>query len=236
MRLPRHTVPLLAAALLAAACSSGPRRFADAFPEPRELLTTEDPEGAYRQLQQVAIPDHEAHRRSILDLLRLAETVDGAHLALMAAAMGGRQQRVAQDDTGVFAWRARGSDAAAAATDELLLLGLERLGDVDRRSFGRLLGHTQSDAVLQAYVEHRLASLDDGSVAALQEILAGMTGSPATAPFVRLLAERGALAGARGDAAFDSLVFDDDRLAVLATLLARPEPLDGESVFRGLQE
>lgn len=235
MRSRHHAAPLVLAALLAAACSSGPRPFADAFPEPRELLTTLDPEGAYRQLQQVAIPAEEAHRRALLDLLRSVETIDAPHLALLAAAMGGRQHRVAQDDTGVFAWRARGSDAAAAATDELLQLGLERLGDVDRRNFGRLLGHTQSDAVLRAYVERKLASVDDGSVEALQQILAGMTGSPATAPFVRLLGERGALAGARGDAAFDSLVFDDDRLAVLATLLARPEPVDGERCLTALR-
>ncbi|MFO1031567.1 MAG: DUF4476 domain-containing protein [Planctomycetota bacterium] len=228
MRFRRHAPPLVLAALLAAACSSGPRPFADAFPEPRELLTTQDPEGAYQQLQQVAIPADEAHRRTILDLLRSVEHIDAAHMALLAAAMGGRQFRVAQDDTGVFAWRARGGDGAAAATDELLQLGLERLRDVDRRSFGRLLGHTQSDAVLRAYVDRKLASVDDGSVAALQEILGGMTGSPATMPFVRLLAERSALAGARGDAAFDSLVFDDDRVAVLAALLTRPEPLDGE--------
>lgn len=235
MRLHRHAASLLAAALLAAACSSGPRPFAEAFPEPRELLTTQDPEVAYRQLQQVAIPAEEAHRRALLDLLRSVETIDAPHLALLAAAMGGRQQRVAQDDTGSYAWPARGSDVAAAATDELLLLGLERLGDVDRRSFGRLLGHTQSDAVLHAYVERKLAALDDGSVEALQQILAGMTGSPATAPFVRLLGERGALTGARGDAAFDSLVFDEDRLAVLATLLARPEPVDGERCLTALR-
>jgi len=235
MRRNRHATPLLAAAILAAACSSGPRPFADAFPEPRELLTTQDPEGAYRQLQQVAIPDEDAHRRAMLDLLRSVETVDAAHLSLLAAAMGGRRFRVAQDDTGSSVWRVRGSDAAAAATDELLQLGLERLGDVDRRNFGRLLGHTQSDAVLRAYVDRRLASVDDDSVEALQQILAGMTGSPATAPFVRLLGERGALAGARGDAAFDSLVFDDDRLAVLATLLARPEPVDGERCLTALR-
>jgi hypothetical protein len=224
----RHAAPLLAAALLAAACSSGPRPFAEAFPEPRELLTTQDPEGVHQQLLQVAIPADEAHRRAMLDLLRSVETVDAAHLSLLAAAMGGRHHRVAQDDSGTFAWHARGDDVAAAATDELLLLGLERLGDVDRRNFGRLVGHTQSDAVLRAYVDRKLATVDDGSVAALQEILGGMSGSPATVPFVQLLAERQALVGARGDAAFDSLVFDDDRLAVLATLLARPEPVDGE--------
>ena len=235
MRQNRHAAPLVAAALFAAACSSGPQPFAEAFPEPRELLTTEDPEGAHQQLLQVAIPDDEAHRRAVLDLLRSVETIDAPHLALLAAAMGGQRFRVAQDDTGLFAWRARGSDAAAVATDELLQLGLERLGAVDRRNFGRLLGHTQSDAVLRAYVERKLASLDDGSIPALQEILAGMTGSPATVPFVKLLAERGALAGARGDAAFDSLVFDEDRLAVLATLLARPEPVDGERCLAALR-
>lgn len=230
----RHTAPVLAA-LLAAACSSGPRPFADAFPEPRELLTTQDPEGAHQQLMQAEIPEDEAHRRVLLDLVRSVETIDAPHLALLATAMGGRRLRVTRDDTGLFVWRERGSDVAAAATDELLLLGLERLGDVDRRNFGRLLGHTQSDAVLRAYVDRRLASVDDGSVEALQQILAGMTGSPATAPFVRLLGERDALAGARGDAAFDSLVFDDDRLAVLATLLARPEPLDGERCLSALR-
>lgn len=235
MRTRRQAVPFVVTAALAGACGSGPRPFAEAFPEPHVLLTTSEPDRVYEDLLQVAVPDDEAHRRTILDLLRSVETVDAPHLALLAKAMGGRTRRVAQHNADVFAWPARGEGAAAAATDELLQLGLERLGTVDRRSFGRLLGHAQSDAVLRACVDRQLEAQDDGSAEALREILSGMPGSPATVPFLRLLGERGGLAGARGIAAFEPLVFDEDRLALLATLLARPESLGGEACLTALR-
>lgn len=240
MRSPRfrapHRLAVFASAIALAACSSSPRSFDEVFPEPETLLTTPDPEAAQAALRTVSIPDTAAHRERLLAALRSREQVTGSRLALLAAAMTGSRHRVSTHDGETVAWPARGSGAHAGPTDELLRLGLPKLQGVSRREFGQLIGHTHSDEVLRAYCDRFLAGLDDGSQDALDEILAGMRGSPATAPFLAgVLAPSGRLDGPRGFATFARLVFDDDRVALLGALVARSMPLDGERLLTALR-
>lgn len=239
MRLPhspsQHRLAVFAFALAVAACGSAPRPFDEVFPEPEALLTTPDPEAARAALARTVIPDTAAHRERLLSALRSREQVTGSRLALLASAMTGARQRVTNDGTGTLAWPPRGSGAHAAPTDELLRLGLPKLQSVSRREFGQLIGLTHSDEVLRAYCDRFLAGLDDGSQDALDEILAGMRGSPATGPFLAgVLAPIGRLDGPRGFATFARLVFDDDRVALLGALVARSQPIDGEQLLTAL--
>lgn len=245
----------LAALLVPAACSSAPRTFDEVFPDPEALLTTPDPDGARQALATVLIPDTEAHRERLLAALRNRDRVSGARLALLAAAMTSSRQRQLGDETHPIFWPARGRGTHAGPTDALLTLGLPKLEAVTRREFGQLIGHTQSDEVLRDYCERFLPGLrldqperqlagvsdrfgpdlDDGSDAALIEILAGMRGSPATAPFLSLLAMSGRLDGTAALAAFAQLAFDDDRVTVLAALVARGQPIGGEQLLTVLR-
>lgn len=240
MRSPRFRaqprLAVFATFLALAACSSAPRSFDEAFPEPETLLTTPDPEAAQAALRTVVIPDTDAHRERLLTALRSREQVTGSRLALLAAAMTGARHRVSTHDGETVFWPARGSGSHAGPTDELLRLGLPKLSSVSRREFGQLIGHTHGDDVLRAYCDRFLAGLDDGSQDALDEILAGMRGSPATAPFLAgVLAPSGRLDGPRGFATFARLVFDDDRVALLGALVARSMPLDGERLLTALR-
>lgn len=241
--------------LAIAACSSAPRPFDEVFPEPEVLLTTPDPDAARAALATVSIPDTVTHRERLLAALRARDQVTGSRLALLAAAMTGSRQRVSTRGGETFFWPARGSGDHAGPTDELLRLGLPKLSRVSRREFGQLIGHTQSDEVLREYCQRFLPDLDyadhrpqlegvldrfgpgldDGSDAALVEILAGMRGSPATAPFLSMLAASGRLDGTAGLAAFAQLAFDDDRVALLGALVARPHSLDGEQLLSALR-
>ncbi len=259
MRSPRFRaqprLAVFASALALAACSSSPRSFDEVFPEPETLLTTPDPEAAQAALRTVVIPDTDAHRERLLTALRSREQVTGSRLALLAAAMTGARHRVSTHDGETVAWPARGSGSHAGPTDELLRLGLPKLQGVSRREFGQLIGHTHSDEVLREYCQRFLPGLgldhpekqlagvldrfgpdlDDGSDAALVEILAGMHGSPATAPFLSMLAMSGRLDGTASLAAFAQLAFDDDRVAVLAALVARGQPIGGEQLLTVLR-
>lgn len=229
-------VVALALALAAAACSSAPRPFDEVFPDPEALLTTPDPEGARRALATVVIPDTVAHRERLLAALRGREQVTGSRLSLLASAMTSARHRTYQDDEGTIAWPARGGGSHAQPTDELLRLGLPKLQGATRCEFGQLIGHTHSDEVLRAYCDRFLAELDDGSQGALDEILAGMRGSPATGAFLAgVMAPAGRLDGPRGFVTFTRLVFDDDRVALLGALVARPQQLGGEQLLTVLR-
>lgn len=240
MRSPRfraqHRPAVFASFLALAACSSSPRPFDEVFPEPEALLTTPDPDAARAALAKVAIPDTAAHRERLLTALRSREQVTGSRLALLATAMTGSRHRVGSHSGETFCWPARGSGPHAGPTDELLRLGLTKLQGVSRREFGQLIGHTHSDEVLRAYCDRFLAGLDDGSQDALDEILAGMRGSPATAPFLAsVLAPSGRLDGPRGFVTFARLDFDDDRVLLLGALVMRPQPLGGEQLLTALR-
>lgn len=234
--LSQHRLAVFAFALAVAACSSAPRPFDEVFPDPEVLLTTPDPDAARAALATVVIPDSEAHRERLLTALRGREQVTGSRLALLASAMTSSRHRAYHDGDDTVAWPGRGGGAYAAPTDELLRLGLPKLQSVSRREFGQLIGHTHSDEVLRAYCDRFLASLDDGSQDALDEMLAGMRGSPATGPFLAgVMAPAGRLDGPRGFVAFTRLVFDDDRVALLGALVARPQPLGGEQLLTALR-
>lgn len=232
---PQPRLAVLAFAL-AAACSSAPRPFDEVFPEPEVLLTTPDPEAARAALAKVVVPDTVAHRERLLAALRSRDQVTGSRLALLATAMTSARHRAYRGDDASIAWPARSGGAYAEPTDELLRLGLPKLQDVNRREFGQLIGHTHSDEVLRAYCDRFLAGLDDGSQDALDEMLAGMRGSPATGPFLAgVMAPAGRLDGPRGFVTFARLVFDDDRVALLGALVARPQPLGGEQLLTALR-
>ncbi len=229
----------LTACLVAAACSVPPTRsgppFAAAFPDATELVTTTDPAAVRRQLDHVQLPSDDAHHELLLALLRSRERIDAPHLVLLARAVARPDHVVAVADGRVWRYGARGDGGNAAVVEQLLVAGLDRLGDVDRRWFGELLAVTQSDATLQRYADRLLPGLDDGSTTALGEILDGMHGSPALVPFLTgYLAPRGGLDGDRGWFAFGHVSFDSERLAVLRAAVAR-QPLDGDRMVAAMR-
>ena len=224
--------PALVVTLLAAACSVGVPQgvpFDAAFPDPRELVTTDNPAGVRARLDNTNLPDTAAHHERLLGLLRSRDTLRAPHLVLLtrAVAIPGRNVSVVSGDRR-WSYGPRGAGASARVLDQLLDEGLGRLTEVDRTSFGELLGASQSDATMRRYVERFLPTLDDGSPSALAQILDGMHGSPALQPFLaQHIANAGGLAGERGRMAFRQMRFDSDRLTVLQFVLAADPPLDG---------
>jgi hypothetical protein len=225
---------LLSSSMLLAACWSartwrdGPP-FDEAFPDATVLVRTPDPDGVLARLDRTQLPATDAHHERLLALVRERDTIDAAHLVLLAHAVARPAAHVTVQNGVVRSYGARGDGEGARVIEELLAEGLPKLGAVDRRWFGELVAVTQTDASLQQCADRCLPVVDDGSVGALREMLDGMAGSPATAPFLAgYLAPRGALDGPRGWLAFEHVPFDSDRLAVLRALLAREQPIDGE--------
>jgi len=223
--------------VLAAACtSSGEWRtgadFDDEFPDPAELVTTRDPAAVRARLATARLPDTDEHHRRLVDLLRAQPAIDAAHLVLLAEAVHSGTPSILVRESNSVAhtfYGVRGEGRFAPVVDELLVLGADKLQRVDRRGLGELLGLTQSDPTLALLADRFLPALDDGSEQALAEVLDGMLGSPATAPFVcGYLAPRGAIDGPRGWAAVHHLAFDADRVAVIQALVARNPAVDGD--------
>lgn len=234
---PRHPLrsfgPALPVTLLVAACSVGTpqgRPFDEVFPDPSELVTTDDPAGVRARLDDTSLPDTAAHRERLLGLLRSRDRLRAQHLVLLTRAVAIPERHVSVA-SGHRRWSygPRGQGEPARLLDQLLDDGIDRITDVDRTSFGELLGQSQSDATMRRYVERFLPTLDDGSPTALAQILDGMHGSPALLPFLAThIAPRGGLAGERGWMAFRQMAFDDDRATVLRLVLAGDPPIDGE--------
>lgn len=232
MRLPPLTVALFSA-LVASGCSShfaqrtGPR-FDIAFPDPTVLVKTTEPRELREQLANVQLPATTAHHDRLLELLRSQPRISAPHLLLLVEAVALPDDQVTMISDGkrsrVYTPRGRGEFAKVA--DQLIAEATFKLKDVDRASCGELLARTHSDATLARLADQLLRDLDDGSVTALQEILGGMAGSPATEPFlVGYLAPQGRLDGERGWAAVGMLSFDVDRTALVRALAARQQPI-----------
>jgi hypothetical protein len=229
---PRHRHQVLVPLLLVA-CSirghQGPP-FDEAFPDPSVLVTTTDHAAVRARLDEAQLPDSHAHHERLLGLLRSREQLHAAHVVLLTRAVATPETATCYVN-GVRRWSygPRGKGESAKVIDQLLTEGLGRITDIDRGSFGELLGMTQSDATMRGYVDRFLAQLDDGSTQALEQILDGMTGSPALAPFLaEHMAPHGRLDGERGWAAFAHMAFDSDRLVVLRLLVARDADVDGD--------
>lgn len=229
-------VPLAAALISAfalAGCSShlAPRtgpRFETAFPDPTVLVKTTEPLELREQLANVQLPATTAHHDRLLELLRGQPRIGAPHLLLLVEAVALPTDQVTMISDGkrsrVYTPRGRGEFAKVA--DQLIAEATFKLKDVDRTSFGELLARTHSDATLARLADQLLRDLDDGSVTALQEILGGMAGSPATEPFlVGYLAPQGRLDGERGWAAVGMLSFDNDRTALVRALATRQQPI-----------
>lgn len=217
---------------IAAACSFSTRTgvpFAQAFPDPSELVTTTDPAAVHIRLSTTALPTTREHHDRLLALLRSRHELTAAHLALLARAAGhGDHHAMTATDTGTWYWPQRGEGACSATIDQLLTEGLPKVTAVDRRWYGELIGLTQNDESTRSYVDALHARVDDGSPDALREILGGMPGSPATTPFLRVLAASGKLDEARGWVAFDAMSFDEQRGSVLGMQLERGAAVDGK--------
>lgn len=220
--------------VLAAACTSnglwrtGPD-FDDEFPDHSELVTTQDPAAVRTRLAFSRLPATDEHHQRLLALLRAQPSIDAPHLVLLAEAVAlGNPSFVVRSPETYHAYAARGESPFAPVVDELLSEGAGKLQGVDRRWLGELIGLTQSDATLAMLADKFLPALDDGSEQALDEVLEGMRGSPATVPFVcGYLAPRGALDGPRGWSAVRHVAFDSDRVAVIQALAARNATVDG---------
>lgn len=225
----RHSLAL--SLLLLAACTTRQGLpFDEVFPDPGVLVTTNDPASVRAKLDGVQLPETRAHHDRLLALLRGRDRLTAAHLVLLTQAVATPNRSVVVAD-GKRVWRygARGQGEFAPVIDQLLVEGIDKVTDVDRRWLGELLGVSQSDATLRRYADRFLPQVDDGSPQALGEILDGMPGSPAAIPFlVGYLAPKGGLDGERGWSAFARMQFDDQRTAVLDAVLARQAAIDGE--------
>lgn len=239
MRRPARAT-LTAALCLLAACSStfgrrsGPR-FAEAFPDASELVTTSDPRGMRKRLADVRLPDEDAHHEQLRLLLDRQTTIDAAHLLLLVEAV-----HLPEDALTVYladghrlTWTPRGRGRYAPVADQLLLAGLPKLTGVDRRALGELLGRTHADRTLTTLADSLLPPLDDGSTAALREVLEGMGGSPAGDPFlIGYLAPKGLLAPSRGYDLVGALPFDDRRLALARAIAAHTVEVPAERLLQ----
>ncbi|MBM4063633.1 MAG: hypothetical protein FJ265_21420 [Planctomycetes bacterium] len=243
MPIPRPTLPALSAlpallallALFAAACSHTIQfgrtgaPFDEAFPDPSVLVTTDRPAAVRQTLATTPLPATTAHHERLLALLRSRPSISAAHLLLLVEAVSLPESSYTVVDDRPRAYAVRGEGEFAPVADRLLTEGADKLVDVDRRLLGELLGRSHGDAALAAVADRFLPALDDGSLAALREILDGTSGSPATVPFlVRYLLPRGRLDTARGLACVPMLAFDDARVALVAELAPRTTSLPVE--------
>ncbi|HZN39743.1 MAG TPA: DUF4476 domain-containing protein [Planctomycetota bacterium] len=235
MSMPQHRPILhhhLVLPLLLVACSIGVRQgppFDEVFPDASVLVTTTDPASVRARLDESQLPDSKAHHERLFALLRSRQQLHAAHVVLLTNAVG-RPETITCfiDGKRLFRYGPRGTGESAKVIDQLLTEGIDRITEIDRRSFGDLIAITQSDTTLRLYTDRFLARVDDGSTAALEQMLDGMTGSPALASFLGVLAPQGGLDGERGWAAFAHSAFDSDRIMVLKVLLTRDAPIDGE--------
>lgn len=233
-RSPRTAFALLAACL-AAACNSSPRPFHEVFPDASVLLTTSDPEGVRTQLLDVQAPTTAEHHDRLLGLLRGEQRIAAANLVLLARAVHMPANSFHHTDKGRWQW-AQPGEGDAVFLDQLLLEGLDRIGPVDRRWFGELIGLQQQPTTLQLYTDRFLAVLDDGSETALKQMLGGMPGSPMVTPFVLgVVAKQGKLDEGRMWVAFEAVSFDEPRLELLRGLCERGIPLDDTKLVRIMQ-
>ena len=226
-------------ALVLACCSfgrpdgrTGPP-FAEAFPDASILVSTDDPEAVRRELANAQLPETQAHHDELVRLLHGQDRISAAHLLLLVEAVARPSDRVVYlgDGTDVHVYAARGEGPFAHITEQLYVDALDKVTDVDRRTFGALIAHTQSNATMAAYAERFLPELDDGSLAALEQVLEPMAASPAKSPFlIDYLAPHGRLDGPRGWALVGTLSFDSERLELLAALASRHDAIDGAQV------
>jgi len=206
---------------------SGPA-FPVAFPDPTVLVTTPEPESVRTRLAQVQLPATQEHHQRLLELLRAQTKITAPHLILLVEAVSHPEIGSSVHIDGMrYVYPPRGKGEFSKVADQLLSEGADKLVGLDRRWFGELVGATQSDATLQLLVDRFLPGLDDGSEAALRDMLAGMPGSPAAVPFLTGLAARGKLDDERGWAAVGMLAFDDQRVALVRALVKRHPSVDG---------
>lgn len=221
----RHAPVALLLLGLAACSFTPPRRqgppFPEVFPDASELVTTSDPAGLRERLATVPLPATEEHHAQLRFLLDSQATIDVPHLLLLVEAVhlpeaSGNYYHV----NGQRRFHGpRGRGRFAPVVDQLLEDALPKLVGVDRQGLGELLGRSQSDATLNRLAERLLPALDDGSTAALEQVIGGMAGSPAVAPFlVDHLAPRGLLLPDRGFDLLPRLPFDDQRVLLVRAM------------------
>jgi hypothetical protein len=234
---PRPAI-LLAALLPLAACGGGIHKrwtFEQAFPDPNELITTQDPFAAHKKLSDTELPRTREHGDRLLELLRARPEITAAHLVLLTRAIGHESHSICHTDKGSFGWGKRGAGEGAATIEILLNEGLPKIRTIDRRWYGELLGSTQTDPTLLRYLDKYHAQMDDGSDTALLEILQSMPGSPATTPLILALRERGQADDKRCWYAYSYLSFDDDRIALLRALLDRGVAVDNQKLLQAMR-
>jgi len=233
MRLLANTTFCLAILTATSCCGSmfgrrtGPE-FSVAFPDATVLVTTTEPESVRARLANVQLPPTQAHHQQLLELLRAQPKITAPHLMLLVEAVCHPEiGSTVYIDGARHVYPPRGKSEFSKVTDQLLSEGADKLVGLDRRWFGELIGATQSDATLHLLVDRFLPGLDDGSDAALRDMLAGMPGSPAAMPFLTGLAARGNLDGERGWSAVGMLSFDEQRVALVRALAERNASVDG---------
>ncbi len=220
------------------ACGGGIHKrwtFHEAFPDPTELVTTQDPAAAHKRLADTELPRTRAHDDRLLELLRTRTEITAAHLVLLTRAVGHENHSVCHTDRGMFCWGDRAKGEAAATIELLLNEGLPKITTIDRRWYAELIGCTQTDPTLLRYLDRFHAQMDDGSEAALIDILKGMPGSPATTPLILALRERGQADDNRCWIAFSYLSFDDDRLDLLRAMVGSGIDVQGERLLQAMR-
>tara|TARA_R110002072_G_scaffold109160_2_gene236365 strand:+ start:114 stop:1244 length:1131 start_codon:yes stop_codon:yes gene_type:complete len=226
----------LVGGLFGACGIGGQRQLRDAFPDLGVLVTTADPARVRAELANVTLPDSDSHNMELLAMLRGRETVTAAHLVLLVRAVALPENIICSNGAGKWTYPQRGKSEHAAFVDQLLTEGAAKLDDVDGYWLGELIGISQSDATMMMLCEQYVPAVDDGSERAFDELLRGMPGSPAMLPFLSLyMGPQGRLDGARGWHAFGKMSFDNDRVALLETLLQRNEELSDERVLMAMK-
>jgi hypothetical protein len=228
---------LVALATLLAACGvNNPASFRDAFPDPSVLVTTVDPEGVRAQLAEADLPDDSEHKAALLALLGADESIDAAHLVLLARAVALPADISVHNNRGRWTYPQRGEADNAAFVDQLLTEGAEKIRDIDAYWLGELIGISQSDATMLMLCNRFVPQADDGSDRAFQEVLRGMPGSPAMLPFLQqYMIPQGRFDGKRRWLAFDGMLFDDNRVLMLGVVVQHEPEITKEQLLKTME-
>jgi len=238
--------------LLATSCAnveySAPKRdgppFAEAFPDPSVLVTTDDVLATRKLLATVQLLEDPVQLERLVELAEEAPSLDTDHILLLTEAVPAPWSYVVGADGDTATWRIEWfSDGGredrgdfAELSDRILTVGMSKWSDPGRRELGLLLGRARTPETLVALSDAHLAAWDDGSVRALEEILGGMRTSFVTDRFVlEVLVPRDALEGERQWTAVDALSFDSERSAVMTALVERRGAADVPWLLQALQ-
>lgn len=234
-----HYASLSSLALVAVAlagCGINSTTFREAFPDPAVLITTTDPVTVREKLARVSLPDSQDHNEQLLAMLRSCESIDAAHLVLLARAVPLREDIMVSNNSGRWTYPQRGKVANSAFVDQLLTEGAEKIGDIDAYWLGEMIGISQSDSTMLMLCNRFVPKVDDGSNRSFDEMVRGMPGSPAFMPFLaKYMCPEGRLDGDRGWRAFSRMSFDSSRVTLLGLLLENESQISEERLLTAMR-